>query len=442
MELLISSMLRGGNPLTVGVGIVIEVIRKNNSDYDPDNGHNPDAPPTSHDPIYLGTLLRLFAKHVPDFMELILSSKHTVTEGDTTRVVERGRLSSAWGTQIEPLGFDRFKTCELMAELLHCSNMGLLNERGSEDFIRQRDAERERLRVAGAFAARQSDESGTFEAEAGTNFNPTTPPFQSPPSLVGGSPDESKKLEIANASEDDGFEDVGSSSLLSDEVRDDFDEKDAPERSAQTTNNSFTQIQDRPRLDLSDEFVDEPLASPKVESTTEKESTDSTIQAPESRTPDPSSPTSSGLTEKVRRVSIEDATMTSPPNKATEEKEVHSLGEDPSSSTPDHPTSTPAIILSPHPEDKPAPLFASQSAPSNEPLSPKTPPRPKRTDENLESEQAEPADMSQSIIMTGEEQLFEPHIETDVDGQPVVGDYLKVMFVENKVVPTILVSLL
>src|SRR5271170_2587928 len=29
---LISSMLQGGNPLTVGVGIVIEVIRKNNSD--------------------------------------------------------------------------------------------------------------------------------------------------------------------------------------------------------------------------------------------------------------------------------------------------------------------------------------------------------------------------------------------------------------------------
>lgn len=123
-------MLHGGNPLTVGVGIVIEVIRKNNSDYDPENGHNPEAPPTNHDPIYLGTLLRMFAKHVPDFMELILSSKHTVTDGEKTKVTERGKLSSAWGTEIEPLGFDRFKTCELMAELLHCSNMGLLNERG------------------------------------------------------------------------------------------------------------------------------------------------------------------------------------------------------------------------------------------------------------------------------------------------------------------------
>ena len=218
MGSLINSMLKGGNPLTVGVGIVIEVIRKNNSDYDPDNGHNPDAPPTSHDPIYLGTLLRLFARHVPDFMDLILSSKHTVTEGDSTRIVERGQLNSAWGTQIEPLGFDRFKTCELMAELLHCSNMGLLNERGSEDFIRQRDAERERLRATGAFAGHPSDDSGPFEPGSGTDVTPATPPSQSPPSLIGGSPDESKKLEIANVSEDDGFEDVAASGLLSDEV--------------------------------------------------------------------------------------------------------------------------------------------------------------------------------------------------------------------------------
>ena len=33
---LTADMLRGGNALTVGVGIIIEVIRKNNSDYDPD----------------------------------------------------------------------------------------------------------------------------------------------------------------------------------------------------------------------------------------------------------------------------------------------------------------------------------------------------------------------------------------------------------------------
>ena len=35
IEPLIANMLKGGNPLTVGGGIIIEVIRKNNSDYDP-----------------------------------------------------------------------------------------------------------------------------------------------------------------------------------------------------------------------------------------------------------------------------------------------------------------------------------------------------------------------------------------------------------------------
>src|ERR1700754_4248779 len=41
VQVLIKEMLRGGNPLTVGVGIVIEVIRKNNSDYDMENQIGP-----------------------------------------------------------------------------------------------------------------------------------------------------------------------------------------------------------------------------------------------------------------------------------------------------------------------------------------------------------------------------------------------------------------
>ena len=139
-------MLRGGNPLTVGVGIIIEVIRKNNSDYDPDAAGSEIAP-SSSDPIYLGTLLRHFAKHVPDFMGLILSPNHVINDGEKPKTVKRESLAVASGTKIEPLGFDRFKTCELMAELLHCSNMGLLNEQGSEAYIQKRDAERERLKA-------------------------------------------------------------------------------------------------------------------------------------------------------------------------------------------------------------------------------------------------------------------------------------------------------
>lgn len=159
VEQLINDMLKGGNPLTVGVGIIIEVIRKNNSDYDPDVASDASAPPSSRDPIYLGTLLRLFASHVPDFMALILSPNHTINGGDSgPQNIKRKELSAAFGAKIEPLGFDRFKTCELMAELLHCSNMGLLNEVGSEELVRTRDAERIRLKAEGKLTG-----SGTLD---------------------------------------------------------------------------------------------------------------------------------------------------------------------------------------------------------------------------------------------------------------------------------------
>lgn len=40
----------------------------------------------------------------------------------------------------------------------------------------------------------------------------------------------------------------------------------------------------------------------------------------------------------------------------------------------------------------------------------------------------------------GDEDSVEQYIQLDTDGRPVVGDYLKIQFVHNKVVPTILVS--
>src|ERR1700753_1088171 len=146
---LIAEMLKGGNPLTVGVGIVIEVIRKNNSDYDLENQTGP--VPKSSDPIYLGTLLRQFAVHIPDFMNLIKIAESSKKE-----------LKVAFGKKIEPLGFDRFKTCELMAELLHCSNMILLNQRGCEAEIKARDAERARLKAEGKLTAFNDDISQEF----------------------------------------------------------------------------------------------------------------------------------------------------------------------------------------------------------------------------------------------------------------------------------------
>ncbi|AMD19344.1 HBR443Cp [Eremothecium sinecaudum] len=129
---LIDIMLEGGTSLSNGVGIVIELIRKNNSDYDfiqvmytTLKTH----PPTDRDPIYLGHLVKCFADNIPKFNRILVETKLP-------------QLETPFGS-IEPLGFERFKICELIAELLHCSNMGLLNEPKGEEIVHARDVERE-----------------------------------------------------------------------------------------------------------------------------------------------------------------------------------------------------------------------------------------------------------------------------------------------------------
>ena len=132
---LVRLMLFGGSGLATGVGVVIEIIRKNNSDYDfvpvmyiTIESH----PPTSRDPIYLGTLVKIFSENIPKFNDMLVKDHAEV-------------LKTPFG-QIEPLGFERFKICELVAELLHCSNMALLNDAGGEAIVRARDLERIRVR--------------------------------------------------------------------------------------------------------------------------------------------------------------------------------------------------------------------------------------------------------------------------------------------------------
>lgn len=139
MEKLIKIMLKAGSSLSNGVGIIIELIRKNNSDYDfvqlaytTIQTH----PPTDRDPIYLGHLLKLFAVHMPEFTDMLTN-------------IELPPLETPQG-QIEPLGFERFKICELIAELLHCSNMTLLNDPNGENIVKERDNERERILKAEA----------------------------------------------------------------------------------------------------------------------------------------------------------------------------------------------------------------------------------------------------------------------------------------------------
>ncbi|KAI2622290.1 SAPS-domain-containing protein [Xylaria nigripes] len=231
VDKIINYMLGGGNPLTVGVGIIIEVIRKNNSDYDPDVGTGTNVLPSSRDPIYLGTLLRLFAKHVPDFMSLVLNAP-----------AQKQRLDSTFGDKIEPLGFDRFKTCELMAELLHCSNMALLNEPGSEQLIALRDDERRRLRLDGRLSAIRGEEvpSSSDDVTMRTGHP---------------SPDDSRRLEVMNASDDDGFEEVTSSGEMTEDTSHEFVK--AEDEIPAATAASFLDKED-------DDFADEPLSSPRL----------------------------------------------------------------------------------------------------------------------------------------------------------------------------------
>ncbi|RAL17556.1 Sit4-associated protein [Aspergillus homomorphus CBS 101889] len=371
IETLINFMLKGGNPLTVGVGIVIEVIRKNNSDYDPENVNGPDSPPTTYDPIYLGNLLRLFAKHIPDFMALIKSSKHTINDGGKVKTVERGKLSSAWGAKIEPLGFDRFKTCELMAELLHCSNMGLLNEPGSDQYVQQRDAERERLMREGAFNAHR-EETSAFDG------NDSTVDFVNGSVIGYGSPEGSRVLEVANTGEES-FEDVSASGVLIDK------EKDAEVRDVNHPG---------PKSE----------PEPVTQSSKSADASDQTAtEAPESKTADSTeapatvSDTTSGLAAQIEEVSLDGSQTTKP--------------DEPSAETPLEP--------------------AHQTQSSHDAV-------PDLDQQDQPPSSSSPDTAGQVGDASPSQQHLHPDIQVDSNGHPVVGDYLKIMFVENRVVPTIL----
>lgn len=163
MKEMLRLMLHGGTGLSTGVGVIIELIRKNNSDYD----YAPvmyitmeSHPPGPRDPIYLGTMVKLFAAAIPQLQE-ILAREHPE------------QLETPFG-RIEPLGFERFKVCELIAELLHCSNMALLNDANGESVVRARDEERERVkrviaRARGHASDDEADQSDQFD-DANSSF--------------------------------------------------------------------------------------------------------------------------------------------------------------------------------------------------------------------------------------------------------------------------------
>ena len=128
------------------VGIIIELIRKNNLDYDLNcgsyssllqNGETgaseittsvmfqwlkdfDENPPGARDPIYLGDMLEIFSNNLDKFTVLMDAPTNGKNEEKT-------------------LGFTKFKISELIAELLHCSNMILLNSKKIRKLIHIRD---------------------------------------------------------------------------------------------------------------------------------------------------------------------------------------------------------------------------------------------------------------------------------------------------------------
>lgn len=427
VEQLIGYMLGGGNPLTVGVGIIIEVIRKNNSDYDPDVGTESDTVPSSHDPIYLGTLLRLFAENVPKFMDLILS-----------RPSEKSHLASTFGDKLEPLGFDRFKTCELMAELLHCSNMGLLNEAGAEELIAVRDTERQRLRTEGKLCPQKDEDLSTDDLTMRMTHAPT---------------EEGRHLEVTNA-DDDGFEEVEPSKEMSEDTSHEFVKAEDDITTPPVQSHSLLNKDE-------DDFVDEPLSSPRLAVPANKineqgfEEPDLVVAPLSPSKPKPAEPVATTVSAAGESGSSTDLRSPEPhfldnlKDPEPPSTRPRSLKDEPMDDgdeftlpiigklplpKPRSNVSSPSVEdrrFSPHPEDTPAPLFSAPPAPDSGIKSP--PPT-----ESSPKASSIKADASKPEAASKDAPASTPSAEKTSD--PVVGDFLKAQFVQHRVVPTILVS--
>ena len=368
-------------------------------------------------------------------MELVHNPNHSVLNKDGTTSIKKRELKTAFGEKIEPLGFDRFKTCELMAELLHCSNMALLNERGSEAEVKRRDIERERLKAEGKLTSRSSVNTGDVSTSVDSHgFHHARAPSSE-------SPDELKRLEVQNNSEDD-FEKVTASEAVSEDSKSSLSEKPQTGESKTETTGTLSEKAG----DCDGEFVDEPLSP--VKETASPAATHAIGKLDDNA----ESPTSAGLSAKVGGLDLDNDTVMDDSQDPAKTRTGEPEPKTPSSLLTQQLTKpsdlgdlAPPEGLSPHEDDKPAPLFAGKAR-TNSPSKENKVDASKFIGGVAESEGSEvtPIDETSSnrSILFGGEVPYPPQYEVDIDGSPVVGDLLKMMFVENKVVPTILVSLL
>ena len=121
-------LVEGGSALCNIVTIIIELIRKNNTDYDKLYTDKVfldiNRIASDRDPLYLGDLLQSFTERLPELIEplkrdLIESHNYIHTRNNTRYI---------------PIGMVKLRILELIAELIHCSNMTTLNLHVSKYF--------------------------------------------------------------------------------------------------------------------------------------------------------------------------------------------------------------------------------------------------------------------------------------------------------------------
>nr|KMM64977.1 extragenic suppressor of kinetochore protein 1 [Coccidioides posadasii RMSCC 3488] len=378
---LISIMLQGGNPLVVAVGIVIDVIRKNNPDYDPEPPEGRDATPSNHDPIYLGTLLRIFADHVPDFMKLILSSDRTVNEGGTYKVIER--VIWDYTTRLVVMNICKY-------------------ERVNESAYEAWEPLVDKMKTPVCCIPK-------ILMNSATEYRPRR--------LVQAPPDEIRRIDSSNTGEEDGFEDVGSASVI-------LEAKGIPENTNEQDTKScvgtFTHVR---KLGVRDDLVDEPLTPPRNEpSSTEKlPERPPPPSAGVSEQEGPTSPTSSGLTEKVQGFKFESINQ-NPTESQSSDQVTSALA---SNDTAQEVTCDQDQPSRPNHLPTPSPSPAA-----------KVPPIAKN--QKQEDGSNDYASCGQQLLSPSQREKFVQYIQEDSNGRPVVGDYLKIMFYKHNVLPTIL----
>ena len=321
--------------------------------------------------------------------------------------------------------------------------MALLNERGSEAEVKRRDAERERLKAEGKLTARDTN-AGDFSTSVDSHgFHHARAPSSE-------SPEEIKRLEVQNNSEDD-FEKVVAPEAVSGKADNNKEHVGEPLERSPKSEPKASGV-GKPDEDEG-EFVDEPLSPAKDTASPSKDTASPAAATPGKIPDDAESPTSAGLSAKVGGLGLDTDTVMGD----TEESQGQSQAQEAAKAEKPVPPSlltqqltkaeteaTEEKDLSPHPEDKPAPLFSGKAKDAAAAETPKADSTRFTTGvADSEGSEVTPIDetsSTRSVIFGGVEGQYAPQYEVDVDGSPVVGDLLKIQFVENKVVPTIFVS--